>query len=564
MRGEILFVPSQYGTIQAAIDQSSNNDIIMVSPGIYYENINFLGKAITVRTMDPNDPNIVAATIIDGSQPDNPEIGSVVTFNSGEGNKSVLMGFTIQGGTGSWVVVAWEYQGRRWNRCGGGVVCYNMAEPTITKNVFRNNLAGQGGGIYIYGDPGNPANPDDPANPAVHIRPIISHNQFLNNSAITAHGFAPPNDLYPANDHGDGGAIVGFQGVDATIAGNEIRNCHADAYGGAIHLRQWSHGLITENHVHHNNALLGGGIHITYTSSPRILNNTIQKNKTGGLGGGGIYIYFFSNPYIERNIIENNYGSNGAGIAIIWDSNPKIWNNLIVGNMNGAGIMIKSNSAPQIICNTITDGLNARGIEFYKGVAPVIEHNIITSYDNFGIYAYSTHLATVRYNNVWGNKLGNYGGTLNDLTGSNGNISFDPNFGVPGYWDPNDTPDTISDDFWVSGNYHLRPESPCINAGNNLLLPAGLIADIDDDVRPQSGMIPSTAIVDMGADEYVPGPLADIDFNGLVDINDFLLIINHWLNDETEINADLNKDGITNMGDFYEISFWWLWSAQWY
>ncbi|GAI61123.1 unnamed protein product, partial [marine sediment metagenome] len=42
----------------------------------YYENINFLGKAITVRSTDPNDPNVVAATIIDGNQPDDPNKAS--------------------------------------------------------------------------------------------------------------------------------------------------------------------------------------------------------------------------------------------------------------------------------------------------------------------------------------------------------------------------------------------------------------------------------------------------------------------------------------------------------
>ena len=125
-----------YPTIQSAIDTADNNDIVIVDPNRYYENINFLGKAITLQSTDPNDPNIIAATIIDGNRPADVNYASVVTFNSGEDNNSVLTGFTITGGTGSWVTISWEFKGLRWNRSGGGVLCYNMSQPTITKNVF--------------------------------------------------------------------------------------------------------------------------------------------------------------------------------------------------------------------------------------------------------------------------------------------------------------------------------------------------------------------------------------------------------------------------------------------
>ena len=55
--------------------------------------------------------NIVAATIIDGNQPAGPNKGSVVTFNSGEKNNSVLSGLQFTGGTGSWLLVNWQYVG---------------------------------------------------------------------------------------------------------------------------------------------------------------------------------------------------------------------------------------------------------------------------------------------------------------------------------------------------------------------------------------------------------------------------------------------------------------------
>ncbi|GAJ15086.1 unnamed protein product, partial [marine sediment metagenome] len=244
-----------------------------------------------------------------------------------------------------------------------GVVCYNMSAPTISKNVFINNSAGQGGGVYIYGDP---VDPNDPSNPAVHVIPVIADNTFVNNSAIRDHNFAPPDNNYPVNDHGDGGAIVGFQGCDAIITGNLIESNHGDFYGGGIHLRQWSNGLIEDNGVINNDSMLGGGIHITYTSAPDVVNNTIEYNSAGNFGGGGIYVYYHSEPLIERNLITKNESTNGAGIAVFYASNPVIRNNLIVNNVNGAGVRVKGGSIPIIAGNTIVG--NTASLTYGGGV----------------------------------------------------------------------------------------------------------------------------------------------------------------------------------------------------
>jgi len=154
-----LYVPSiDYPTIQSAINDANDGDTVIVTPGRHKENINFLGKAITVTSTNPDDLNVVAATIIDGNEPADVNFASVVTFDSGEDNNSILTGFTITGGTGTWLLDSWEFQGLNWNRCGGGIICYNMSAPTISKNYFTYNIAGHGGGIYIYGDPVNPGN----------------------------------------------------------------------------------------------------------------------------------------------------------------------------------------------------------------------------------------------------------------------------------------------------------------------------------------------------------------------------------------------------------------------
>jgi parallel beta-helix repeat protein/predicted outer membrane repeat protein len=447
---DVLNVPSeQYPSIQQAINPALSGDTIIVAPGRYFENINFLGKAVTVRSSNPNDPNIIVATIIDGNRPADTNFASVVTFKNGETANSILEGFTITGGTGSWLKVYWQSKGYLWNRCGGGILCVNYSAPTIRKNIITKNLAGEGGGIYCYN----------------HSNTAITDNTISGNNAIINHGFADPNLNDPnIYDHGDGGAIVGFQYCDLTIKNNTIQNNHAYYYGGGIHLRQWSDGLIENNLITQNSSMIGGGIHITFTSAPTIRKNTITANIASALGGGGIYIYALSNPLVEQNLITQNYCLNGAGIAVYWGSKPIIRNNVIVKNLAGAGIRARGNdSDPTIIFNTIANNsanINSGGIDCTENADPIIINNIISSSGpGFGIYADSLSHPEIRYNNVWANEAGNYSSLIGDLTGTGGNISADPGF-------------TSSD----SNNYHLNYFSPCINTAD----PNTSITDIND------------------------------------------------------------------------------------
>src|SRR4029077_19903288 len=106
--------------IQDAINVANTGDLVLVAAGTYSENIDFKGKAITVRSASG-----AALTIIDaGNQ------GSVVTFVTGEGQHSILEGFTVQHGNS--------------HTYGGGILV-SEASPTIANNVIQQNKACVGG-----------------------------------------------------------------------------------------------------------------------------------------------------------------------------------------------------------------------------------------------------------------------------------------------------------------------------------------------------------------------------------------------------------------------------------
>jgi len=100
----IIKVPFEYQTIQAAIDAAVDGYRIVVAPNPNQpytvsgpDGIDFNGKDVILMSEDPNDPNVVAATIIDcGGNRYSPR--RAFHFHSGEDANTIVMGFTIRNG----------------------------------------------------------------------------------------------------------------------------------------------------------------------------------------------------------------------------------------------------------------------------------------------------------------------------------------------------------------------------------------------------------------------------------------------------------------------------------
>ena len=57
----------QYISIQSAVNAAADQDTILVYPGVYYENVEIVGRYLTIGSLvNTSDSTYIAQTIIDG------------------------------------------------------------------------------------------------------------------------------------------------------------------------------------------------------------------------------------------------------------------------------------------------------------------------------------------------------------------------------------------------------------------------------------------------------------------------------------------------------------------
>ncbi len=280
---------------------------------------------------------------------------------------------------------------------------------------------------------------------------------YLFSANPTIDGFTITNG-YTSEWHGGGGVYCYDSGTiqNSTISGNSTR-----FNGGGVLCNRG--GTIQNSTISGNSAKFNGG-GVRYNHGGTIQNSTISQNSADW--GGGIFGGTISNCIISRNC--------GGGIC------NSIINNCTI-TMNSAGLGAGAFYGTVNNCIITKNSADTRG----GGTCYAIVNNC-TIIGNTAWNGSATAHSTVNNCIVWNNIAYNYGNNFCDSK-----IKYSCSAALSGEGNISNNPEFVD---IKSGNYHLKVNSSCINAGTNAFAP--MPYDLDGNSRVFDN------IVDMGAYEY--------------------------------------------------------------
>lgn len=251
-QGTVIYIPQDFSTIQAGITAALEGDTVLAFPGLYREEVNFIGKNITVasRFIISGDSSDIISTIIDGDS-----ARTAVRIENGEDSTACLKGLTVTNGSGG---------------NGGGIYCFT-ADPVISNNIIKRNFAQNGAGIYLG-----------------HSQAKLRDNLIKNNISTT-----------------EGGGIRCYFSNTVITDNNIIEN--SAVRGGGIACIN-SNVFIGNNLVVENISVAirtaASAVSLGYDSHAEILNNTIACNS--GDTGAAIHCYVSSTADVRNTIFRSN------------------------------------------------------------------------------------------------------------------------------------------------------------------------------------------------------------------------------------------------------------------